>query len=68
MFSRGKTTVVMARHWMRSSASIGAGSGHIPKRHYCRLPDTGELKLYAAGGGARLVMAIRHLGYGHLAY
>ena len=51
--------VRLDRHWFRA---------HPERRHRCRLPDTGELKLYATGGGARLVMAIRHLGHGYLVY
>jgi hypothetical protein len=51
--------VQLDRRWFRA---------HPERRHRCRLPDTGELRLYATGGGARLVIAIRHLGHGHLVY
>jgi hypothetical protein len=51
--------VQLDRHWFRA---------HPERRHRCRWPDTGELKLYATRGGARLVMAIRHLGHGYLVY
>jgi hypothetical protein len=40
-----------------------------PKRwHRCRSPDAGELDLCGSDDGARLVMAIRHLGRGHVVY
>ena len=51
--------VQLDRHWFRA---------HPERRHRCRWPETGELELYATGGGARLVIAIRHLGHGYLVY
>jgi hypothetical protein len=47
------------RRWFRA---------HPERRHRCRWPDTGELDLCASDPGAHLVMAIRHLGRGHLVY
>jgi hypothetical protein len=47
------------RRWFRA---------HPERRHRCRWPDTGELDLYDSDRGARLVMAIRHLGRGHVVY
>jgi hypothetical protein len=47
------------RRWFRA---------HPERRHRCRLPDTGELDLRDSAPGAPLVMAIRHLGRGHLVY
>jgi hypothetical protein len=41
---------------------------HPERRHRCRWPDTGELDLCDSDPGARLVMAIRHLGRGHVVY
>jgi hypothetical protein len=41
---------------------------HPQRRHRCRWPDTRELDLCDCGRGARLVIAIRHLGGGHLVY
>jgi hypothetical protein len=47
------------RRWFRS---------HPDRRHRCRWPDTVELDLCASDFGGRLVMAIRHLGRGHIVY
>jgi hypothetical protein len=47
------------RRWFRA---------HPERRHRCRWPDTGELDLCDSDPGAPLVMAIRHLGRGHLVY
>ena len=47
------------RRWFRA---------HPERRHRCRWPDTVELDLYDSGRGARLAMAIRHLGRGHIVY
>ena len=47
------------RRWFRA---------HPERRHRCRWPDTGELDLCDCDRGARLVMAIRHLGRGHVVY
>jgi lipopolysaccharide/colanic/teichoic acid biosynthesis glycosyltransferase len=41
---------------------------HPKRRHRCRSPDTGERDLCDSDRGARLVMAIRHLGRGHVVY
>jgi hypothetical protein len=41
---------------------------HPKRRHRCRWPDTGELDLLRSDRGARLIMAIRHLGRGHVVY
>jgi len=41
---------------------------HPERRHRCRWPDTGELDLCDSARGARLVLAIRHLGRGHVVY
>ncbi|MCE3246956.1 MAG: hypothetical protein K0R41_781 [Geminicoccaceae bacterium] len=47
------------RRWFRA---------HPERRHRCRWPDTGELDLCDSDPGVRLVMAIRHLGRGHVIY
>jgi hypothetical protein len=41
---------------------------HPERRHRCRWPYTGELELIRSARGARLVMAIHHLGRGHVVY
>jgi hypothetical protein len=41
---------------------------HPERRHRCRQPDTGELDLLRSDRGARLVIAIRHLGRGRVVY
>src|SRR5919106_3409472 len=41
---------------------------HPERRHRCRWPYTGELDFCDSARGARLVLAIRHLGRGHLVY
>jgi hypothetical protein len=41
---------------------------HPERRHRCRWPDTGKLDLCDSDPGARLVMAIRPLGRGHVVY
>jgi hypothetical protein len=41
---------------------------HPERRHRCRSPDTGERDLCDCDRGARLVMAIRHLGRGSVVY
>jgi hypothetical protein len=41
---------------------------HPERRHRCRWPDTIELDLCDCDRGARLVMAVRHLGRGHIVY
>ena len=51
--------VRLDRRWFRA---------HPDRRHRCRWPDTGELKLCDSARGARLVMAIRHLGRGRVVY
>jgi hypothetical protein len=57
---------------MRLSSLIGAGSGHIPKDSTAadgrRWPETSELDLCDRDRGARLVIAIRHLGHGCIVY
>jgi hypothetical protein len=47
------------RRWFRA---------HPERRHRCRWPDTVELDLCDSDRRARLVMAIRHLGRGHIVY
>jgi hypothetical protein len=47
------------RRWFRA---------HPERRHRCRWPDTVEVDLCACASGARLVMAVRHLGRGHIVY
>jgi hypothetical protein len=47
------------RRWFRA---------HPERRHRCRWPDTVELDLCDCDRGARLVMAVRHLGRGHIVY
>jgi hypothetical protein len=47
------------RRWFRA---------HPERRHRCRWPDTVELDLWDNNRDARLVMAIRHLGRGHVVY
>jgi hypothetical protein len=42
--------------------------GHPQRQHRCRWPETAELELCAWDRGARLVMAMRHLGRGCLVY
>jgi hypothetical protein len=40
-----------------------------PERQYrCRSPAPGELDLYECSESRRLIIAIRHIGRGHLAY
>jgi hypothetical protein len=41
---------------------------HPQRQHRCRWPDTRELELCDCEHGARLVMAIRHLGRGYVVY
>jgi hypothetical protein len=41
---------------------------HPERRHRCRSPDTLELDLCDSERGGWLVMAIRHLGRGHIVY
>jgi hypothetical protein len=41
---------------------------HPERRHRCRWPATREVDLYGRGHGTRLVMAIHHLGRGHVVY
>jgi hypothetical protein len=41
---------------------------HPGRRHRCRWPDTVELDLCSSERGAWLVMAMRHLGRGHIVY
>jgi hypothetical protein len=47
------------RRWFRA---------HPERRHRCRWPDAVELDLCDSDRRARLVMAIRHLGRGHIVY
>jgi hypothetical protein len=47
------------RRWFRA---------HPERRHRCRWPDAVELELCDSDRRARLVMAIRHLGRGHIVY
>jgi hypothetical protein len=47
------------RRWFRA---------HPERRHRCRWPDTVELDLCHSNRGEPLVMAIRHLGRGHIVY
>ena len=47
------------RRWFRA---------HPERRHRCRRPDTVELDLCDSDHLAPLVMAIRHLGCGHIVY
>jgi hypothetical protein len=47
------------RRWFRA---------HPERRHRCRWPDTIELEVCDSARGARLVIAIRHLGCGHIVY
>jgi hypothetical protein len=54
-----KEIVRLDRRWFRA---------HPERRHRCRWPDTGELDLYDCDRGARVVMAIRHLGRGSVIY
>jgi hypothetical protein len=51
--------VRLDRRWFRA---------HPERRHRCRWPDTVELSLCDGDRGAHLVMAIRHLGRGHIVY
>jgi hypothetical protein len=41
---------------------------HPQRQHRCRWPETAELDLCDCDRGARLVMAMRHLGRGHIVY
>jgi hypothetical protein len=41
---------------------------HPERRHRCRSPETVELDLCDSERGAWLVMAMRHLGRGHIVY
>jgi hypothetical protein len=41
---------------------------HPQRQHRCRWPDTCERDLCDCDRGARLVMAIRHLGRGYIVY
>jgi hypothetical protein len=41
---------------------------HPHRQHRCRSPDTRELELCDCERSARLVIAIRHLGRGHIVY
>jgi hypothetical protein len=41
---------------------------HPQRQHRCRRPDKRELDLCDCDRGARLVMAIRHLGRGYVVY
>jgi hypothetical protein len=54
-----KEIVRLDREWFRA---------HPERQHRCRWPDTRELDLCDCGRGARLVMAIRHLGRGWVVY
>ncbi len=54
-----KEIVRFDRRWFRA---------HPERRHRCRWPDTGELDFCDCDRGARLVMAMRHLGRGHIVY
>jgi hypothetical protein len=54
-----KEIVRLDRRWFRA---------HPERRHRCRWPDTGELDLCDCDHGARVVMAIRHLGRGSVVY
>jgi hypothetical protein len=47
------------RRWFRA---------HPERRHRCRRPDPRELDLYAGNDGARLIVAVRHLGRGRVLY
>jgi hypothetical protein len=47
------------RRWFRA---------HPERRHRCRWPDTIELDLCDCDNDALLVMAVRHLGRGHIVY
>jgi hypothetical protein len=47
------------RRWFRA---------HPERRHRCRWPHSGELDLCESARGARLVVAIRHLGQGCVVY
>ena len=51
--------VRLDRRWFRA---------HPERRHRCRWPDRGELDLCDSARGARLVLAIRHLGRSHVVY
>jgi hypothetical protein len=54
-----KEIVRFDRRWFRA---------HPERRHRCRWPHTGELDLCDCNGGARLVVAMRHLGRGSIIY
>jgi hypothetical protein len=54
-----KEIVRLDRRWFRA---------HPERRHRCRWPDTAELDLCDSERGAWLVIAIRHLGGGHIVY
>jgi hypothetical protein len=41
---------------------------HLQRRHRCRSPETGEVGLCDCDRAARLVLTIRQLGRGHVAY
>ena len=41
---------------------------HPERRHRCRRPEEGELDLCNSNCGARLVIALHHLGRGHIVY
>jgi hypothetical protein len=41
---------------------------HPQRQHRCRRPETAELDLCDCDRGARLVIAMRHLGRGHIVY
>jgi hypothetical protein len=67
-FSGGNTVVMVRpfdeivrldRRWFRA---------HPERRHRCRWPDPGERAICDSNRGARLVIAIRHLGRGHMVY
>jgi hypothetical protein len=47
------------RRWFRA---------HPERRHRCRWPDPVEIDLCNSGRGARLVIAICHLGRGRIVY
>ena len=69
LLRQGRATVAMARaleeiarrdrRWFRA---------HPERWHRCRWPDPGELDFCDRNLGARLIIAIRHLGRGRIVY
>jgi hypothetical protein len=69
LFSGGKITVVMARPLDEIVRLDRLWFWAHPERsHRCRWPDTRELALCNSDRGVPLVIAIRHLGRGHVLY